>query len=518
MKRSEFLHNSLAISGALASSQLLINPCNVKSEEKQTKNYKGILPLLQVEKDRIINPEHQEVKLRGVNIGAWMNMENFLQGYPGSENGLRRVMQENIGEKKAEFLFDRWLDHFFTEEDAKYLSSIHVNLVRIPVNYRHFENDSNPYQYLEKGFDRLAKAIEFCGKHNIYTIIDLHSVQGWQNGDWHCDNSHRHSFFWQYQDFQNRFVALWEEFANRFKGNGNVAGYNLINEPCCNEPQGRFYGPSLYKRNWTVINNIYKRTVESIRKIDPDHIIFLEGDYFATMFDGLIEPFVPNLIYSSHNYIAAGFGPGEYPGKIYGELWDKEKQEEAFNSHEGTQFIRKHNVPLWVGEFGAVYHRDPKQVPDRLRAIDDQISVFNKYGIHWTLWTYKDIGVMGLITINPDSAYIQAISESLKKKNMLHTDSYMNWGSKTEIDIRIEQLANYIEATINNETIKSANFKDYLSQATLNCFTGELIQYDFCQIFKNMSEERIDEICSSWHFKNCTQKKELTNIISKHLS
>ncbi|WP_121612484.1 hypothetical protein [Mesobacillus foraminis] len=35
--------------------------------------------------------------------------------------------------------------------------------------------------------------------------------------------------------------------------------------------------------------------------------------------------------------------------------WDKSVQEEVFYSQEGTKFVQKYNVPLWVGEFGAVY-------------------------------------------------------------------------------------------------------------------------------------------------------------------
>lgn len=29
--------------------------------------------------------------------------------------------------------------------------------------------------------------------------------------------------------------------------------------------------------------------------------------------------------------------------------------------------------------------------------MDDQISMFEEFGAHWTTWTYKDVGVMGLI-------------------------------------------------------------------------------------------------------------------------
>ena len=60
-------------------------------------------------------------------------------------------------------------------------------------------------------------------------------------------------------------------------------------------------------------------------------------------------------------------------------------------------------MPHWVGEFGAVYNGPAREIPDRLRALDDQIDVMEEFGAHWTIWTYKDVGVMGLVTLDPES-------------------------------------------------------------------------------------------------------------------
>ena len=48
-----------------------------------------------------------------------------------------------------------------------------------------------------------------------------------------------------------------------------------------------------------------RRVVQAIHAIDPDHIVFLEGDYYSRRFDGMETPFAPNLVYSSHNYARA---------------------------------------------------------------------------------------------------------------------------------------------------------------------------------------------------------------------
>jgi len=212
-----------------------------------------------------------------------------------------------------------------------------------------------------------------------------------------------------------------------------------MNEPCVNTPHGDYPHTFFnnYKPDWDRINRIYRRTVEAVRNIDPDHIIFLEGDKYSTLFEGLEAPFADNLVYSSHNYTAAGFGPGPYPGVadaknvrvVGGKYWDKEVQRQEFKNHQGTKFAEKYHVPLWVGEFGSVYNGPANEIPDRLRAIDDQIGIFEEFGAHWTTWTYKDVGVMGLVTLDPESEYMQRIAPIIKLKHALNTDDWMGLAS-----------------------------------------------------------------------------------------
>ncbi|KAE9377514.1 glycoside hydrolase family 5 protein [Stipitochalara longipes BDJ] len=90
---------------------------------------------------RIIDVEGNHVILRGAGLGGWMNMENFITGFPGHEKGHRATMLQILGQEKYEFFFDRWLVYFFTEADAKYFSQLGLNYIQLPLNYRHFEDD-----------------------------------------------------------------------------------------------------------------------------------------------------------------------------------------------------------------------------------------------------------------------------------------------------------------------------------------------------------------------------------------
>jgi len=469
---------------------------------------------LSIHKNQIVNPHGQPVHLKGTCVGGWMNMEEFINGHPGSEHGLRAMMAQTIGPAKSQFFFDRWLDYFFAEEDVAYLKSLGNTVVRLPLNYRHFEKDDQPFKYLEAGFQRLEKVVKWCEKNSLYVILDLHSVQGWQNTDWHCDNSSRHVYFWQHRQFQDRFIALWEEFARRFKGNATIAGFNVMNEPVTNAPYGRF--TDQYSPDWNIINNVYKRVVKALRAIDPDHIIFLEGDYFSSRFDGLEPPFAENLVYSSHNYNSGGFGPGQYPGLIGGEGWDLEKQRQVFLSHEGTQYSQKHDVPLWVGEFGSAYNGPASEIPDRLRSMDDQISVYEENHVHWTSWTYKDLYVMGWVQVDPESEYMSLIKPVIDAKKALATDFWMRWAPETEIQVEINKLARKVEEAIQDPWIDPAANQWYFTQHALSGYVAGLMQHKYASLFQDMTETQIDRVLASFAFRNCRPHQALIDIITKH--
>jgi endoglucanase len=182
---------------------------------------------LKVKGNRIVDADGQAVMLRGFGLGGWMNMENFITGYPANEQAQREAIRNVLGEELSELFFDRFLEYFFTDDDARFVASLGLNLVRLPINYRHFEDDMRPFELKEQGFKHLDRAIEACARHAVYTILDLHAFPGYQNQHWHSDNPTHAALFWEHKHFQDRAVWLWERFAERYRGNTAVAGYNI---------------------------------------------------------------------------------------------------------------------------------------------------------------------------------------------------------------------------------------------------------------------------------------------------
>jgi aryl-phospho-beta-D-glucosidase BglC (GH1 family) len=468
---------------------------------------------LKIKNGKVINENNQVVFLRGVNIGGWMNFENFIDGFPGSEMHFRALLKQSLGENKANFFLDRFLDHLFNEDDVKFIRNQGMNVIRLPINYRHFESDQSPYHYLEAGFERLEQVLGWCERHEIYVILDLHAVQGWQNGDWHCDNSSRHSLFWTHKQFQDRFYALWQEFAERYRNRNVVAAYNIINEPLSNAQFGRFVPDNEYVPDYQNLNRIYREAVESIREKDTEKIIILEGDYYSVLFSGLEAPFDRNLMYSSHNYIEVCTSAlPSYPGDFNNNYWDNERIKQQFVQTEGYQFAKQYNVPLLVGEFGFNAQHISEKPQAQLDAFIDQIKVYNENLIHWTIWTYKDVGLMGWLQFDPESDYMQTIRPVLAAKDALRTDFGWLAGYPQDVQDLINQLSDKVLQFIPG--LDPATNRRYFSQAAMSTYTADQLQMLYAQQFSDKTEKQIDQILRSMRLEYCLQNKKLNLAIS----
>jgi hypothetical protein len=449
---------------------------------------------------QLVDGDGAPVILRGFGLGGWMNMENFITGYPANEEAQREALRDVLGPAKYEFFFDRFLEHFFTEDDARYVRSLGLNLIRIPVNYRHFENDMEPFVLKESGFKHLDRVVELCARHEIYTIIDLHALPGYQNQDWHSDNPTHRALFWRHKHFQDRAVNLWEAFARRYRDNTWVAGYNPINEP--------------YDPTEKMIMPVYRRLVDAIRTVDPHHLIFLEGNRYSQDFHMFGEPW-PGIVYTNHDYADPGFMEGgPYPGVTNGRYYDNETLEETFLKR--SEYMLEHGLHIWVGEFGPVYTGDPAADAMRYRLLRDQLEIYRHHEASWSIWLYKDVGLQALVYAAPDGPWMERVGGFIAKKARLGVDA---WGG-TEAGVRDIMVP--LRETLHREAPAwqpgpfGADW--YAKRHVRHLLLSEAILPEFGALFAGLSEPEIDALMQSFLFRNCAIRQELGEILAAYSS
>ena len=452
--------------------------------------------ILRVEGTRIMSGQ-EPVVLRGFGLGGWMNMENFITGYPGTESQQRRALRRVLGDEAYGRFFDRFLSVFFTDEDAAFLRSLGLNSVRVPFNYRHFEDDDAPFVIKQEGFRLLDSVVETCARHGISTILDLHAVPGAQNQHWHSDNPTQWAQFWSQRQFQDRVVNLWEHLAEHYRDNPWVAGYNPVNEPA--------------DAHGDVIRPFYERLEAAIRAIDPRHILFLDGNRYSTQFDQLGDP-MPNCVYTAHDYALPGFvDGGPYPGVSRGRFVDRDQVEETFL--ERTAYMRETGTPIWVGEFGPVYTGDPERDGERYRLLEDQLEIYSRHDASWALWTYKDIGLQGVVHADPESAYIRRIAPILEKKARLGVDS---WGSTDE---GVRHILEPIEQLFQKEFPEFEPYpwgaRRWIHGHIRHVMLAEAMVDEFAGVFAGVGPDEAERLADAFAFDAVRVREPLARILSR---
>ncbi|KAJ5113630.1 putative glucan 1-3-beta-glucosidase A [Penicillium angulare] len=462
-----------------------------------------VLGRLEVKAGKVVDIDNGDAPLilRGAAIGGWMNMENFITGYAGHEREHRAALLEVLGKEKYDHFFNEWLWHFFTEADAKYFASLGLNCIRIPFNYQHFEDDMSPRVLKPEGFKHLDRVIDICAKYNIYTILDMHAVPGGQNPDWHSDNPTNVAAFWDHKDFQDRTIWLWRELAHHYKDQPWVAGYNPLNEPA--DPE------------YTRLAEFYDRVEKEIRVVDPDHILWLDGNTFAMEWKGFTH-ILPNCVYSLHDYSTMGFPTG-----------DRFKGTEDQCARLSRQFLRKcefmreNGCPIWNGEFGPVYANPEDEAnsmeinEERIALLGAQLQIYAKYDTHWSIWLYKDIGLQGMVTTSPESPWNKLIKPFLHKKRATQADAWGKFPS-AEVDALINPLADWLDKYASGVKTMYPPVWDtrrHITRLINEGLLSKALAKEFAELFVGKTKEELSQLAESFSFENCVQREALNRTL-----
>ncbi|KAK3387831.1 glycoside hydrolase superfamily [Podospora didyma] len=456
---------------------------------------------LRVQGTDIVDADGARVILKGCATGGHTNMENFITGYSGHETEMRAAMLEVLGRDKYEFFFDKFLEYFFTTADAKFLASLGINCVRIPINYRHFIDDLNPSVIKPDGFKLVDRIVNACAAEGLYTILDMHTFPGGQNQGWHSDSGIHKALFWDFKDFQDRMINLWVEIGKHYRGNTWVAGYNPMNEP--GDP------------DHVNLQAFYRRAEKAIREVDPEHILFLDGNTYAMDFSAFKEV-LPNCVYAIHDYATMGFPAGEpYVGT-------PEQKETLQKSYERkVEFMKAHSVPIWNGEFGPVYASqedlDHETINrQRYALLGQQLTIYKADKISWSIWLYKDIGFQGMVHAAPSSAYVRLLKPFLDKKKRLGLDK---WGRDDRHVAHIyapviQHFKDEIPAQfLNRRYPQQWKVEGHIHRVLRETLFSEILCWEYASYFEGKTWEELDELAASFKLENCARRDELNDIL-----
>lgn len=350
-------------------------------------------PVLQVRGLEIVDGD-KPVRLRGVNLGGWNDIEDYMIGLPWTEWKIREQFKRVLGPEKYAAFFDTYEEIYIAEPDIAFLAKQGFNFARLPLNYRHFEDDLAPGVWIEKGFQQLDRVVNLCRKYGIWVMLDFQALPGAQARDQNAGSAYGETYLWYHKEFLDRTVALWGEIARRYSGDPIVAGYNPICEPVSPDPE--------------LLNQLYLDILRAIRKSDPHHIVMLDPNRWASDIQSLHDVLFadPQVITVTHYYFQDDprFNTLKaYPGVANGKTIDRSTLEQALAGSYDRKRIPR---PCLLSEFGVMHSdTDPQPYSVAIDIARDLISMVEEKGWGWALWCYKDLKQMGLVTPRKDTPW-----------------------------------------------------------------------------------------------------------------
>ncbi|KAF8882277.1 endoglucanase family 5 glycoside hydrolase [Infundibulicybe gibba] len=461
------------------------------------------------------------LKVSGSKIIDGNGVETMLYGAVWFQ--IREALEEVLGKEDSDFFFDKlfgvefnepqFLEHFFAEPDALFFKSLGLNCIRIAVGYRHFEDDMNPRVLRPDAFKHLDRVISICSAHSIYTIIDMHTAPGGQSGGWHADAGTHLANFWVHKDFQDRLIWIWTQIAAHYRDNPWVAGYNVLNEPADPHPQ--------HSR----VISFYDRAHEAIRAVDGSHIIFLDGNTFATDFSHFPNDAGTrwsNTAYSIHDYSTYGFPASPEPYTRSEEQKDRMKK----TYKRKRSWMDEKGLCVWNGEWGPVYARKEydgeeteKINEQRYMVLEDQLAIYKADRLSWSIWLYKDIGFQGMVYVSRSTPYMVKFRDFLAKKHRLAADA---WG---EDDRAVKHIYTPIAQLIKDSVSDPSKLNLYpplwhidkrVTRISRTILVAEFLVKEWAEAFRGMDREALDVLARSFSFSNCHKREGLNAVLEAH--
>lgn len=299
---------------------------------------------------KLVDGSNKAVSLYGVNLGGWLLWEGWIWGGKFKKESLiKSRMVELFGAAQAEKYIEQYYTDFITEKDVKAIAAMGMNAVRLPINHSLFEKDEAPGVIRPEGFAHIDSLVAWCRRAKVYAILDLHAAPGGQSPYFISDPDDQN--LWKDMQNRTRTLAVWKALAERYANEEWVGGYDLLNEPIPGDE--------------ALLLQLYKELAATIRSVDKNHLLILEGKAFATKFGFFTAPIDNNQLFSFHFYTWFTANP-------------------AKKLEEYHQFAQSMNVPLWCGEWG---EDKPEKLSSNLALLSS--SSYNFCGS--AFWTWKRV-------------------------------------------------------------------------------------------------------------------------------
>ena len=301
---------------------------------------------------RLIDASGRKLLLRGVGLGNWLLPEGYMWKFgPGAESPreIEKLVEILLGEESAESFWNDFREIFIAEADIARISESGFDHVRLPINSRIIMTDAG--EPIEAGFLLIDRLIEWCRKHNLWVLLDLHGAPGGQTGTNIDDSPNNKPELFMEARYWDQTLEIWRLLATRYADETVVLGYDLLNEPLPNEWQYKYAAE---------LARLYQELTAVIRSVDKNHLIVYEGSHWATNWDIFTEVWDENSLLQFHKY------------------WSSPDTASIQKFLDIRDYL---GLPIYMGEGGE----------NNVEWLYTAFRLFESHDIGWNFWPWKKI-------------------------------------------------------------------------------------------------------------------------------
>ncbi|MGA1979798.1 MAG: glycoside hydrolase family 5 protein [Sedimentisphaerales bacterium] len=259
-------------------------------------------------------------------------------------------------------------DGRFKEKHFKIIKEGGFDTVRINLYpFAHMDKDA-PYRLKKSWFEVADWAVENALKNGLMVILDMHEYETMGKDP---------------EGNKEKFLSFWRQVAPHFKDAPENVLFEILNEP------SRKLTPELW-------NQYCSEALAIIRQSNPTRTVII-GPAFFNRIGVLGKLELPendrNIIVTIHYYEPPAFThqgaswTPEYKDKV-GVKWlgtKREKQAIVNDFERAQKWAKKHNRPMFLGEFGAY---DKGEMDSRVRYTAFVARTAEKSGFSWAYWQF----------------------------------------------------------------------------------------------------------------------------------
>jgi endoglucanase len=275
----------------------------------------------------------------------------------------------------------------FREEDFAAIARWGLDFARLPLDYRCWTDEADPYALSEPVLAELDEAVALGERYGVHVSLNFHRAPGY------CVNLPREPLdLWRSEEAQRLCAHHWAHLAERYRGVPNSRlTFNLVNEP--KEIDDPTY------------TNVVRLLVAAIRARDPDRLIIADGlDLGWTPVEGIVDLGVAQSFHAYDPWAVSHWRAPWFPGA---DTWPEPTWPIAAGAETGAgvgpgtgardRGALEERVALWkrveaqgvgihVGEFGN-YSETPHAVT--LAWMRDWLELLDQAGWGWAIWNLR---------------------------------------------------------------------------------------------------------------------------------